>query len=521
MTSITSDAKNRVGTRVQDRWTLNRLLGVGGTAAVYEATDAGGSVRALKIVHEDLLDDERVFKRLEREAEVVRKLAHPGIVPIHEVCKDSDGSLYLVMDLLDGFSMDHVRRNLGSLPERQLKWMAAELLHVVASAHSQGVLHRDLKPSNLYLTLEGALKVLDFGIARSRGASATGAHTSLHTMEGTVLGTPTFMSPEQARGRWSEVDERSDLWSVGATLFTLATGRPVHEARNPTEALGLAMTAQARPVAELVPTIDQSLAFCIDRALRFQASDRWPNAKTMYAALTSGPYVAHRTPKTCLDLVQRVASLGQDLVPESDPSLRTTIGHSRSGRQRVAANVLSRSYVEVQPANLAAANISAVQSANISDLQPSNVSAVQPAGSAAARANPDAGGRVALVQTTYWEVHELSGNQILTLTRTGAAVESTSRLRHENLKVIACFGEQYRGWGCVVDMRKAPARNDIDFEAAMQHLRQRLSTQFARVSVLVNSAAGLLQVTRIQRGDGTHTHITQNEREALRYAAGL
>ena len=127
MTNLTSEAKNRVGSRIQDRWTLNRLLGVGGTAAVYEATDKDGCVRALKIVHDDLLDDERVFKRLEREAEVVRKLAHPSIVAIHEVCKDTDGSLYLVMDLLDGYSIDYVRRNVGSLPERQLKWMAAEL----------------------------------------------------------------------------------------------------------------------------------------------------------------------------------------------------------------------------------------------------------------------------------------------------------------------------------------------------------------------------------------------------------
>jgi serine/threonine-protein kinase len=291
---LQSDARARVGTVVQKRWSLQRLLGVGGLAAVYEATDPEGRSRALKIVHQKLLEDEKVFRRLRREAEVVKRLAHPGIVTVHDVCRDEDGSLFLVMDLLQGHSFDVVRRAVGGmLSSQDVRWAASELLHVLVTAHGQGVLHRDIKPSNIFLTNDGALKVLDFGVARSRGTEGSGA-ASMQTLEGSVLGTPTFMSPEQARGRWSEVDERSDLWSVGATLFTLASGRPVHEARNATEALGLAMTAQARSLAEVCPSLDADLVQIIDRSLRYKARDRFSNARQMFEALGAEPSRAAR-----------------------------------------------------------------------------------------------------------------------------------------------------------------------------------------------------------------------------------
>jgi serine/threonine-protein kinase len=493
ITSLTADAKNRIGTVFHDRWTLNRLLGVGGTAAVYEAAEADGSLRALKIVHDDLLQDERVLQRLQREAEVVQKLAHPGIVPIYEVGQDASGRLFLVLELLQGHSMDHVRRSLGKLSASHLKWVAAELLHVVATAHTQGVLHRDIKPSNLFLTRDGLLKVLDFGIARSQTLSNTrnDAHPNpVHTVEGSVLGTPTFMSPEQARGRWSEVDERSDIWAVGATLFTLASGRPVHEARNSTEALGLAMTSQARSLGELVPTLDPALIFSIDQALRYQPSERWPSAKAMYSSLTSGPYTSIRPPRQCLDLVQSLESSAREAAPESDPSLRTTIGHSRVGRERAAASALSQSGIELAPEGISAL-----------------------------RGSAD-GARVSLLNTTYWELFELTSAQVLLLVRSATPARSMVHLRQENLMIIERLHEGYQGWGSVVDMRKAPSRNDKDFEAAMQPLRHRMSARFSRISVLVSSAAGRLQVSRIDRHDGTKTHITQSEPDALRYASG-
>jgi hypothetical protein len=125
-----------------------------------------------------------------------------------------------------------------------------------------------------------------------------------------------------------------------------------------------------------------------------------------------------------------------------------------------------------------------------------------------------------LIKSQYWELHEIRFAKIVVLKRTGAVITSTSQLRSENLAVVECLNDGHRAWGGVVDMRSAPARNDVDFEQAMRFLRHRLSKQLARLSVLVSSAAGLLQVSRIDRGDGTTTHVTQDEKEAIRYAEG-
>jgi serine/threonine protein kinase len=297
------------------------------------------------------------------------------------------------------------------------------------------------------------------------------------------------MSPEQARGRWGEVDERSDIWSLGATLFTLASGRPVHEALNTTEALGLAMTAQARPLGDLTPKLDKDLSALVDRALRFKPGDRWPNAKAMFTALTGQEFVPGRYPCSSAELVQLLDALGEEpSAPDEDVSLKTTVGRTRHGRERVESKAKQCSL-------------------------PPRPTSVLPRGVDV--------GRVALLRTRYWELYEIASAQILVLRRTPEPLESTMDLRRENVKVVSCLDEKHRGWGGVVDMRKAPPpRNDLGFEDAMQFLRQRLSAQLSRLSVLVSSAAGLLQVSRIDRVDGISTHVTQSEEDALRYAAG-
>jgi len=142
--------------------------------------------------------------------------------------------------------------------------------------------HRDLKPENLFLTSEGRLKVLDFGIARLREQSrATGAGTRA----GSVLGTPAFMAPEQALGRWNEVDQRTDIWAVGATAFTLLSGRFVHEAQTIQEQLVLSATRSAPPLRSVAPGVPEALAGVVDRALAFDRAHRFPDARLMRGAL--------------------------------------------------------------------------------------------------------------------------------------------------------------------------------------------------------------------------------------------
>jgi hypothetical protein len=141
--------------------------------------------------------------------------------------------------------------------------------------------HRDLKPENVFLNSGGQLKVLDFGIARLREMG----DTTSATKTGAIMGTPTFMAPEQARGRWDEVDGRTDLWAVGATMYTLITGRYVHEAETVNETLALAMIQPARPIQEVAPDLPRPVAKLIDKALAYSMHDRFQDAAFMQEAV--------------------------------------------------------------------------------------------------------------------------------------------------------------------------------------------------------------------------------------------
>jgi hypothetical protein len=153
---------------------------------------------------------------------------------------------------------------------------------VLAAAHEKNVVHRDIKPENLFITRAGVLKVLDFGIARVFESQPT---RSTSTRAGMVMGTPAFMAPEQARARWDEVDGRTDLWAVGATMFTLLSGRQVHEAQSNHEQLIMSATEPARRLEAVAAEVPESVASIVDRALAFDRNDRWPDARTMQHAV--------------------------------------------------------------------------------------------------------------------------------------------------------------------------------------------------------------------------------------------
>jgi serine/threonine-protein kinase len=157
--------------------------------------------------------------------------------------------------------------------------ITSQLLEVLVQAHSRGIVHRDIKPENVFLTNEGRVKLLDFGIARVEASARTHA-----TEAGTTLGTPAFMPPEQALGRWAELDGRSDLWSLGATMYLLLSGTPVREVGSVTEQLLGAMT---RPVPSLgdVAWLPRSVVAVVDRALAFDRDDRFPDAHAMQLAV--------------------------------------------------------------------------------------------------------------------------------------------------------------------------------------------------------------------------------------------
>lgn len=273
-------AERRVGETLRAKWRLDRVIGVGGMAAVYEATHRNRNRVAIKLLHPALSLDEEIRQRFLREGYVGNSIDHPGAVKILDDDVTEEGVAFLVMELLQGETLEErlVSRG-GVLPPRTVLTLADRLLDVLAAAHAQGVVHRDIKPDNIFLTSDGALKVLDFGIARlhqgDRGA----------TRHGSFMGTPAFCAPEQARGRWDEVDARTDIFSVGATLFTALTGEHLHQAETPSEQLALAIGTRARSLAEIWPEAPVDVTTLVDRALNYEKQDRFQSAEEMQASV--------------------------------------------------------------------------------------------------------------------------------------------------------------------------------------------------------------------------------------------
>jgi eukaryotic-like serine/threonine-protein kinase len=275
-------AKGRLGQVLKDKWRLDVLLGVGGMASVYAATHRNGSRAAIKLLHPELSLHLDVRTRFQREGYIANAVGHDGAVKVIDDDVTDDGAFFLVTELLDGETLEDRRlRAGGRLAEDEVLRIIDQLLEVLVAAHGKGVVHRDLKPDNVFVTRDGRIKVLDFGIARLR--ETTGA-TTTRTSDGT-MGTPAFMAPEQARGVWDEVDGRADLWAVGATMFNLLTGALVHPARSPNEQLLFAMTREARRLGQVAPSSAPGVRDVVDRALAFARDRRWPDAAQMQQAV--------------------------------------------------------------------------------------------------------------------------------------------------------------------------------------------------------------------------------------------
>jgi serine/threonine-protein kinase len=279
-------ARARLGAVLREKWRLDALLGVGGMAAVYAATHRNGKRGAVKMLHIEVSNDADARKRFLREGYVANAVAHPGAVSVLDDDVAEDGAVFLVMELLEGQNIDARAESHpgGKLPPEEVLAIADQLLDILAAAHAKGIVHRDLKPENLFLTQTGQVKVLDFGLARLQELSR-GPNGQRLTTTGSAMGTPAFMPPEQALGNWDQVDARTDLWAVGASMFTLLTSRFVHEAENVNKLLLAAMTKPARSVRSVDPSLPPAVASIVDRALAFEQRDRWPDAVTMRAAV--------------------------------------------------------------------------------------------------------------------------------------------------------------------------------------------------------------------------------------------
>jgi serine/threonine-protein kinase len=272
----------RVGTMLNEKYRLERLIGSGGMASVYEAVHRNGLRVAVKVLHPQVGIDADLRARFLREGYVANKVQHRGVVRVLDDDTTADGTVFLVMELLEGETLDARWQRCGSsVPVREVCGWGYQLLDVLAEAHDRGIVHRDIKPENVFLTRDDVLKVLDFGIARLREAGALfGA-----TRTGRMIGTPAFMPPEQVLGRSKDIDGQTDLWAVGATMFTLASGQFVHTGETAQEMLVHAGSRHARPIAAALSTVPVEIAAVIDKALAFERDRRWSNARAMRSAL--------------------------------------------------------------------------------------------------------------------------------------------------------------------------------------------------------------------------------------------
>jgi non-specific serine/threonine protein kinase len=252
-------------------------LGSGGMGDVYLAEDVRlGRRVALKVLPPQMATEAGKLQRFEREARAIASLSHPGIVVLHSI-EEADGLRFLTMEYVEGVTLDRAIPPRG-LPFERLLPLAIALTDAVCAAHRQGILHRDLKPENVMLTVEGRLKVLDFGLAKLRSdgpddPDRTTRETRSVTQDGWIVGTVAYMSPEQAQGL--SVDHRSDIFSLGILLYEMATGRRPFEGNTNLSVLASLLKDVPRSVGELRSDIPRPLARMIQRALEKRPEERY------------------------------------------------------------------------------------------------------------------------------------------------------------------------------------------------------------------------------------------------------
>lgn len=270
----------RIGTVIGGKWRVDSLLGSGSMASVYAVMHRNGSIAALKILHESLSADVAVCERFLGEGYLVNSIKHPGIVRVFDDGMTDDECPFLAMDLLEGQTLEQLRvADGGKIPFRHALEISDQIMDCLSAVHKAGVIHRDLKPQNIFITNEGVAKVLDFGVARLQERSTQ------HSVVGMVLGTPSFMSPEQALGSRDAVDAKSDVWSLGAIMFTCITGETVHVASTVQARLLAAASVRARSIGTVMPELPPDVILVIDTALQFKKEDRWQSIDAMRTAL--------------------------------------------------------------------------------------------------------------------------------------------------------------------------------------------------------------------------------------------
>jgi serine/threonine protein kinase len=343
MTASPSDSlRDRVADALRHQYHIEDEIGRGGMAVVYRARDLRlERLVAIKVLPPELAHDPSLGTRFTREAQTSAQLAHAHIVPIYDV-GERDGIAYFVMALVDGGNVAQILERQPRRPVDEVRRLLCETADALAYAHLRGVIHRDVKPDNILLDAEsGRAMVTDFGIAR-----AIEGGTRL-TLTGAALGTPTYMSPEQAVGE-RDLDGRSDLYSLGVLGYQMLTGRPPFAAGNSMALLLKHVSERPRPIAELRPEAPKALCEAIERALKKAPEDRWPTAAAFRdALLQETEALSWRSEREPVRYTSPVPRGKRDASPL--PRSRGVQSHNGSS----AAPILSPTGLVIEPAHLA------------------------------------------------------------------------------------------------------------------------------------------------------------------------
>ena len=269
---MTNPAPRRFG-----RYEIVGKLGEGAMGVVHRARDTAlGRVVALKMLTADLGEDDEIVQRFRREAEAIGRLNHPHIVTVYDL-GESEGHAFMAMELLEGDDLRTLIDRAGEIPLPDRVRILAQVAEGLAYAHSRGVVHRDVKPANIMVTTSGQVKLLDFGLARV-------ATRETITRRGVILGTPDYMSPEQAMGK-TPADPRSDIFSAGAVFYELLTGQKPFSGRTLHSVLFQIISEDPDPILTLNPEVPARLAQVAHRMLQKDPEKRYASLDDVAAEL--------------------------------------------------------------------------------------------------------------------------------------------------------------------------------------------------------------------------------------------
>ena len=278
-----------LGKTIADRYELLEIIGQGGIGVVYKAKHTlMGRIVAFKMLRSESLEDERNRKRFQQEAEAISQLNHPNIVSVFDFGFTQDNSAFLVMDYLDGKDLDTLIQEEGYLTPEEVAPIFTQICDAMTQSHQHGIIHRDLKPGNIIVVKEGkksVAKLVDFGMAKFEAKNNRKAQSL--TQPGEVFGSPYYMSPEQCIG--SDLDTRSDIYSMGVLMYEAVTGQPPFLANNMVEMAQMHIYEKPKEISKVIqdPDFPEWMQRIIFKAMEKNVNDRYQTTEELKQALSA------------------------------------------------------------------------------------------------------------------------------------------------------------------------------------------------------------------------------------------